>query len=923
MQELKENNPLEMGDMTVVKSELGKKKNDEVHEESWVACDTCGRWIHQICGLFNTRQNKDQRSEYDCPRCTINKRKAAATAEANQQSSTPGAEDLPRTRLSEYLERHIREMSVVKFKEFAQEKAAAEKTSFEEAFASFTDANKMGAIHIRQVTAMDKKIDVREGMKTRYKFKEYPDDFSYRCKCLVVFQRIEAVDVMLFGLYVYEHDEKNPAPNARAVYVSYLDSVYYMRPRKIRTFIYHELLIAYLDYVRQKGFATAHIWACPPLKGDDYILYAKPEDQKTPKDQQLRQWYVDMLDTCLARGVVKSVTNMYDLYFKDPKNNATVIPYLEGDYWVGEAENVIKELDEGKGKKGKAKKAPADKKQKNKGANSRGGTRSTGLDEEALLASGMIEPPPKSLEEGGRDMLMKKLGEAIEPMKESFLVAFLDWEEPTAKRTAELEKEADEAKKAEEDEKAVMEKKKILDADKAKKEDEENKDGLGEGMSDVKVEPGAAEAPVDGDAKMADADAPPEAAKSTSSGMDAEEQAEADMLAAGVGEDVDDASQAGGDDAVMSAAPSPEAETKRAATPTRSRSPTSQAKRATPERESTRSSRKRGREEVAPDIPEPKVEEVAVKEEPKEEVAVTEEKEEEAAAKEEGDEKEKEAEIFDPVADEAKRVAEDVKKLAAGFTKIALIPATVRNKDGTSVKVIDDDNEDMDCEFLNSRQAFLNLCQGNHYQNDTLRRAKHTSMMVLWHLHNRDAPKFVQQCACCSREILSGFRYHCPVCNDFDVCQDCITGPMRERPHPHQLKPIAVSQQQSELTEAQRKERQRSIQLHMQLLGHAAGCTNSACPSANCSKMKGLLTHGSACQVKATGGCHICKRIWALLQLHARQCKDSQCKVPSCGAIRERARQIFLQQQAMDDRRRQQMNKAMRGGGGGAAGAGR
>merc|ERR1711884_287803 len=91
----------------------------------------------------------------------------------------------------------------------------------------------------------------------------------------------------------------------------------------------------------------------------------------------------------------------------------------------------------------------------------------------------------------------------------------------------------------------------------------------------------------------------------------------------------------------------------------------------------------------------------------------------------------------------------------------------VLDSKGRRVKVIDDDAEEMDCEFLNNRQAFLNLCQGNHCQFDHLRRAKHSSMMVLWHLHNRDAPKFVQQCTTCSREILQGYRFHCPICADF------------------------------------------------------------------------------------------------------------------------------------------------------------
>ncbi|GMI52248.1 hypothetical protein ScalyP_jg6560 [Parmales sp. scaly parma] len=80
----------------------------------------------------------------------------------------------------------------------------------------------------------------------------------------------------------------------------------------------------------------------------------------------------------------------------------------------------------------------------------------------------------------------------------------------------------------------------------------------------------------------------------------------------------------------------------------------------------------------------------------------------------------------------------------------------------------------------------------------------------------------------------------------------------------------------------------------MQLLQHAATCDSTAkeCPSANCSKMKGLLRHGAECKQKVQGGCSVCKRIWAMLQIHARQCKLSKCPVQSCTAIRERARRI-------------------------------
>jgi hypothetical protein len=945
---------------------------------------------------------------------------------------------------------------------------------------------------------MDRKLEVRERMKKRYAFKNYPDEFNYRCKCFVVFQNLDGVDVVLFGLYVYEHDEKNPPPNKRAVYVSYLDSVHYMRPRSMRTFIYHEILISYLDYVRRRGFATAHIWACPPLKGDDYILYAKPEDQKTPKDDRLRAWYIDMLVECQKRGVVGKVTNMYDLYFSNKSNDAAVVPYMEGDYFPAEVENIIKDIEEGKpgkkssGKEGKKKKG--DKKQKKKSG--RSGTRSSGIDEDALKASGVQFPvdDQRSLEEGGRDIVMAKLGETIQPMKESFIVAFLAWkgakeedmvvpkeiqeyrdqhnitidfepddddandnaeaakpseetnlaeqkfqadqcapneiekdgaEEETADRVMVKEESStnapndskdvlDDAKmdvdnvstddkslkskedgedkattnaddlemndsvKRDKDEESSSPKKEIKENvddsekkedggdstsnDNAKDDSEQNETVTGN-LKEEEIANGNVEkkAEADSDARTNDdceksvshdgnedskleerkdqsnqvdvkmEDAPKDAADSNSDSMDNEKNdgsADNDSKAPekeqyGENDKEGPPSSGGSTGSLAAKSDSPEkadgdmSEEKKDETKPESSSmdvdALPDASNGSTPNGSNPDNDVAGMSEDAAPAPAP-TSNSAVAPAGDSSGALSDNSARSKLSMEERSGKfaamAKKRGI--PGAGDEKAEKEEEKKEPEKEEEKAVPAVYVLDSKGRRVKVIDDDAEELDCEFLNNRQAFLNLCQGNHYQFDQLRRAKHSSMMVLWHLHNRDAPKFVQQCTTCSREILQGYRFHCPTCADFDQCQDCFQNPNSPR-HPHQLKPIPVSGQQTELTEAQRKERQRSIQLHMTLLLHAATCVSQKCPSANCTKMKGLLKHGAQCQQKTTGGCNVCKRIWALLQIHARQCKAQPCPVPNCMAIRERVRQLKKQQQAMDDRRRQEMNRVYRG----------
>jgi len=721
--ELKEAEPIEIMDMKIKKSELKRKKNDEVHEESWVECEVCNRWIHQICALFNSRlntNNKEHTKKYHCPQCLIVKSEDGSNAKHQPMPKPLMAEDLPRTKLSQWLEYHVRKK--VKERRDACMEGNVEASGFSAEAGMLADV--ANHITIRQVTAMDQKVEVRERMLKRYK--NYPSEFPYRCKCIVVFQNLDGVDVLLFALYVYEHGPDNEAPNKRVVYISYLDSVHFMRPRKFRTFVYHEILISYLDYARKKGFSTVHIWACPPLKGDDYIFYAKPKDQKTPRDDRLRQWYIDMLTECQRRGICGLVTNMYDRYFSGKTNNATVLPYLEGDYFPGEAENIIKDLDEGgvvkkktSGKKSKKKKgedASNDVKTSKDGKKSKSKSRCT---------RNSADDSDSDADDNGQifDPVMAKLGETIKPMKESFIVAYLNWE-------------------------------------------------------------GAC----------------PE-----------------DMLV---------------------------------------------PKEIVEYREMRRSESERGKKRDFGG---------SIREEP-----------------------------VDP----------------------SLTRNYLKDSRGRTVKVIDDDNDDLDCEFFNNRQSFLNLCRGNHYQFDELRRAKHSSMMVLWHLHNRGAPKFVQQCAACNREILSGTRHHCSTCTpDFDLCDDCFKNPNADRGQcNHTLEAIQVESTQSsvtsKLTAAAREDRQRSIKLHIQLLEHASQCNSGSCTSTNCQKMKGFLSHERQCQEKSQGTCKICKRIWTLLRIHAQQCKARTCHIPQCNAIRERIRQIQKQQQAMDDRRRQEMNRHYRIGSG-------
>lgn len=85
----------------------------------------------------------------------------------------------------------------------------------------------------------------------------FPDSFPYRAKAMFAFEEIDGVDVCFFGMHVQEYSSDSVQPNTRRVYVSYLDSVHFFQPRHLRTAVYHEILIGYLEHVGQVGYVDS------------------------------------------------------------------------------------------------------------------------------------------------------------------------------------------------------------------------------------------------------------------------------------------------------------------------------------------------------------------------------------------------------------------------------------------------------------------------------------------------------------------------------------------------------------------------------------------------------------------------------------------------------------------------------------------
>lgn len=267
-----------------MKKELFTQEKNNVKEpEPLCFCRECGRRWHKICAMWLP---EIWPAGFVCPTCVKEKG-------IKRKENRFIAKRLPNTKLGQFLENRVNN--------YLKKKEA-----------------QCGEVTIRVLSSSDKLCEVKERMREKFtEMGEMPESFPYRAKAIFAFQDIDGHDVCFFGLHVQEYGSNCSPPNVRRVYIAYLDSVFFFRPKQYRTDVYHEILIGYLSYAKALGYVVAHIWACPPSEGDDYIFHLHPAEQKIPKPRRLQEWYKKMLDKALIERIVMDYKNILQVSWKE------------------------------------------------------------------------------------------------------------------------------------------------------------------------------------------------------------------------------------------------------------------------------------------------------------------------------------------------------------------------------------------------------------------------------------------------------------------------------------------------------------------------------------------------------------------------------------------------------------------------------
>ena len=646
----------------VKKSAFSQMKNDHEEPEQFVDCSECGRKCHQICALYMEQIF----TKFVCDTCNREKK----LSPKKDSRYTPSK--LARTQLGDFLENRVN--NYLKRASDGDPKLQA------------------GRVTIRILNSVDKVCEIKQMMKNRFEG-EVIEQFPFKTKAIFAFEEIDGTDVVFFGMHVQEYGSECSHPNTRRVYISYLDSVFFFRPKELRTSVYHEILIGYLDYAKRLGYQWAHIWACPPSEGDDYIFHCHPPEQKVPKPKRLQDWYKKMLD----RGVIERVVIDYKDIHKDAIENGMKtpldIPYFEGDFWPNVLEECIKESEQEEEKRRK---------------------------EEAELAMAAAN---EDFSTGGDD---------------------------------------------------------TYDTGENNGSGSLNSNGKKKNMNNQ------------------------------------------------------------------------------------------QKKKNIKSKLSQRKSVKK---------------------------------------------------VGSSSTDLMTKILSTMEKHKEVFFVIRLLEA----KQVAQMGPIIDKDPSITCDLMNGRDEFLNFARDKHHEFSSLRRAKYSSLALLYELHNQGSEKFVYTCNKCKANVES--RYHCTVCEDFDLCIPCYE---TKGGHDHKMDKLmagassqsddassssdskALADSKSNDSKANQKTPKPHIEMYLNTFMHAVHCRNANCTFVKCIQFKRVVQHSRQCQKYKNSQCDFCRQLLALCIYHAKSCKDDHCQVPFCSSIKLKLKQQKAFNSQAERRRMLMMNKTLR-----------
>lgn len=180
------------------------------------------------------------------------------------------------------------------------------------------------------------------------------------------------------------------------------------------------------------------------------------------------------------------------------------------------------------------------------------------------------------------------------------------------------------------------------------------------------------------------------------------------------------------------------------------------------------------------------------------------------------------------------------------------------------------------CDLMESRDAFLSFARDKHCEFSSVRRAKYSTMVSLIELHSATADKISYTCNACRQQC--DVRYHCTVCEDYDLCTKCF----QTLKHEHRMERSDEANDTTANADNAaniQQQRQITMQRMVETIRHAVQCRNANCIFKNCSPCKRLIQHTRECTKASRTQCQLCNKILSPIWFHAKTCTDQNCLV--------------------------------------------